>query len=110
MSIKEIKESYIFFVYDALGVKLLARLRLQFKHLNKRIFKYGFRDIINHVCACGAEVKTTEHFLLPGHFYSTQRSELCDQLEKVNSILKLSVKILSLLQPTTLKQLVFMID
>ena len=37
---------------------------------------------------CGAEVKTTEHFCLRCHFYSTQKFELFDNLERVNSDFK----------------------
>ena len=40
------------------------------------------------MCGCGAEVKTTEHFRLRYHFYSTQRFELFDNLERVNSDFK----------------------
>ena len=41
--------------------------------------------MINPVCACRADVETTEYFLSSCHFYSTQRSELFDNLEKVDS-------------------------
>ena len=37
---------------------------------------------INPMCSCGADVETTEHFLLRCHFYSTQRLELFDNLER----------------------------
>ena len=40
------------------------------------------------MCGCGAEVKTTEYFRLRCHFYSTQRFELFDNLERVNSDFK----------------------
>ena len=32
------------------------------------------------MCLCGADVETTEHFLLRCHCFSTQRSELFDNL------------------------------
>ena len=35
------------------------------------------------MCACGTEVKTTEHFALHCHLYSTQRLERFEILEKV---------------------------
>ena len=35
------------------------------------------------MCACGAEVETTEHFLLRCHFYNIQRSELFENLKKI---------------------------
>ena len=34
------------------------------------------------MCVCGVGVKTTGHFLLRCHFYSTQKSELFDKLDK----------------------------
>ena len=36
------------------------------------------------MCACGADVETTEHFHLRCHFYSTQGLELFDNLETAN--------------------------
>ena len=32
------------------------------------------------MCPCGTEVETTEHFLLRCHYFSSQRSELVDNL------------------------------
>ena len=74
-------------------VKLLARLRLQFSHLNEHKFRHGFSDTINLMCACGTEIETTEHFLLRCQFYSTQILELFEKLEKVElNFLSLSAK------------------
>ena len=36
------------------------------------------------MCACGADVEITEHFLLRCHFYSTQTLVLFDNLETAN--------------------------
>ena len=89
----EKKENSLFSIYDPLGVKLLTRLRLQFSHLNEHKFRHGFEDTINTMCACRSEVETTEHFLLRCHFYSPQRLELFENLEKVDaSFLNLNVK------------------
>ena len=83
----------LFCIYDPLGVKLLTRLRLQFSHLNEHKFRHGFSDTINPMCACGTETETTEHFLLHCQFYSTQRLELFENLEKVEpNFLSLSAK------------------
>ena len=71
-------------MYDSLGEKLLTRLRLKFSHLKEHKFRHGFADTINPMCACGADVETTEHFLFHCHFYSSQRLELFDNLEKAN--------------------------
>ena len=69
-------------MHDPLGEKLLTRLRLKFSHLKEHKFRHGFADTINPMCACG--VQTMEHFLLRCHFYSTQRLELFDNLERAN--------------------------
>ena len=37
------------------------------------------------MCACESEVETIEHFLLRCHLYSSQRLELFENLEKVDS-------------------------
>ena len=63
----EKKDNSLFSIYDPLGVKLLARLRLQFSHLNEYKFRHGFGDTINAMCACRSEVETTEHILLRCH-------------------------------------------
>ena len=78
------KEHSLFRTYDPLGVKLLMRHRLQFIHLNEQKFRHGFSDAINPMCGCGTEVETTEHLLLRSHFYSAQRLELFENLQKVD--------------------------
>ena len=75
-------------MYDPLGEKLLTRLRLKFSHLKEHKFRHGFTDTINPMCACGADVEITEHFLLRCHFYSTQGLELFDNLERANPAFK----------------------
>ena len=36
------------------------------------------------MCACGTEVETTEHFLLPCHLYSALTLKLFENLEKID--------------------------
>ena len=67
-------------VHDHIGAKLSSRLRLRFTHLNKHKFRLGFNDMVNPLCLFGADVETIEHFLLRFHCFSTQRSELSDNL------------------------------
>ena len=50
------------------------------------MFKHDFCETINPMCACGAEVETTGHFLLSCHLYSTQKSELFDWRQNVDLI------------------------
>ena len=45
------------------------------------------------MCACGIEIEATGHFLLHSQFYSTQRLEHFENLEKVEpNFLSLSAK------------------
>lgn len=41
-------------------IKLLTRLRPEFSHLNEDKFRYNFKDTLNPICACVAELGTTE--------------------------------------------------
>ena len=76
-------------MYDTLGEKVLTRLRLTFSHIEEYKFRYGFPDTINHMCTCGADVETTEHFLLHCHFYSTQIFELFNNRERAKPDFKI---------------------
>ena len=58
------KEISLFFIYDPNGAKLLTCLRLQFSHLNKNKFGYGFGKIVHHMCELVTKTETTENFLL----------------------------------------------
>ena len=87
------KENYVFSVYDPYGVKLLTRLRLQFSHLKEHKFRHGFGNTVSPMCGCNDEIEDTEHFLLRCHFYSVQRFELFNNINKVDpSSTKLDTK------------------
>ena len=61
---------------------------LNFSHLKEHKFTHGFADTINPMCGWGADVETTERLLLRCHFYSTQKFELFDNLERATSDFK----------------------
>ena len=62
-------------------------------HLNEHKFRHGFEDTISPMCSCNTEIKSNENFLLCCHFYSSQRLELFNKLNKINSsFFKLSAK------------------
>ena len=87
------KENSLFSIHNPVGVKLLTRLRLQLSHLNEHKFRHGFEDTISRMCSCNIEIESNEHFHLRCHFYSSQRLELSDKLNKINSsLVKLSAK------------------
>ena len=71
-------------MYDLLGETILTRLRLKFSYLKEHKFRHDFADTINPMCACGADLETTKHFLLRCHSYSTQKLELFNNLERAN--------------------------
>ena len=84
MIVTDNKENSVFSVYDPYGVKLLTRLRLQFSHLKEHKFRHGFGDTVSPMCGCNAEIEDTEHILLRCHFYSIQRFELFNNINKVD--------------------------
>ena len=93
MIITEKKENSFFSIHTPVGVKLLPRLRLRLIHLNEYEFRHGFEDTISPMCSCNTKIKSNKHFLLRCHFYSSQRLELFDNLNKINSSFsKLSAK------------------
>ena len=67
---------------------ILTHLRLDFSHLNEHKFRYNFHDIINPMCSCGKEPKTTLHYLLRSDFYSIYRLELLNDVCALNGSLK----------------------
>ena len=88
-----VKKNSLFSVDDPLGLKLLTFLRLVFCHLKEHKFRDGFKDTLNSLCFCGAKVETTVYFLSHCQLYSTQRSELFDNIGKlINSFLNVNKK------------------
>ena len=78
----------MFSIHDPSGVKLLNRLRLNFSHLKEHKFHHGFKDTVNAMCNCGAEIETTEHYLLRCRLFSTQRLKLLDDLYRLDPSIK----------------------
>ena len=68
------KENSVFAIRDTKGLKLLTRLRLNFSHLNKHIFRHGFKDIVDPMCKCDVETETTLYFLLRCKLYSNMEN------------------------------------
>ena len=72
------KENSIFAIHDTKGLKLLTRLRLNYRNFNEHKFRHGFKHTVDPMCKCGLETETTLHFLLRCRMYSTIRTELLD--------------------------------
>ena len=85
MIITEKKENSLFSIHNSVAVKLLTYLRLQLSHLNQHKFRHGFEDTISPMCSCNMDIESNKHFLLHCHFYSSQRLELFDNRNKINS-------------------------
>ena len=82
--VSEKHRSSSFSVYDPLREKFIACLR-NVSYLKEHKLRHGFADTINPMRACGADLETTEYFPLCCYFYSTQRFELFDNLERADS-------------------------
>ena len=68
--------------------KLLARLRLNFSHLNEHKFRHNFKDTINLMCSCGCEPETTDHYLLRCKLYTDLRLDHLNDIYTINQSLK----------------------
>ena len=51
----------MFNIFDPKGLKLLARLRLCFSHLNEHRFQHNFENCINPLCSCSLETDFSQH-------------------------------------------------
>ena len=82
------KENSIYGIHDISGLKLLARLRLNFSHLNEHKFRHNFKGTINPMCSCGFEPETTDHYLLRCKLYTNLRLDLLNDIYTINQSLK----------------------
>ena len=70
-------------IYDPLGIKLLARLRLGFNHLSEHKFRHNFADSLNPSCSCSLETESTLHFFLRCQNYTTLRRALMTDFKNI---------------------------
>ena len=70
-------------IYDPLGIKLLARLRLGFNHLSEQKFRHNFADSLNPSCSCSLETESTLHFFLRCQNYTTLRRALMTDFKNI---------------------------
>ena len=76
--------SSLFSIHHLVGVKLLVRLRLGFRHLHEHKFRHNFHDTLNPLCSCSLEPKTTSHYLLCYHNFFSSRLALMNDLNLIN--------------------------
>ena len=77
--------SKVYNINDAIGIKLITRLRLGFSHLRKHKFKQNFRDTLNPLCSCSIEVQSTSHYFLRCHFFDALWATLMNTLRNIDS-------------------------
>ena len=82
-------ENSVYNTHDALGIKLITRLRLDFSHLREHKFRHNFRDTLNPMCACSLEPENTLHFLLHCQTYDDLRLSFMSDLEVLDSSISL---------------------
>ena len=77
--------SKVYNITDAIGIKLITRLYLDFSHLHEHKFKHNFQDMLNPLCSCSIEVKFTPHCFLCCHFFDTLQATLMNNLRNFES-------------------------
>ena len=85
------KQCSIHRIHNPVGLKLLARLRLDHSHLNEHRFNHNFQSCINPLHSCSLAIESTIHFLLHCHHFSNIHSTLLNSINEVlGSITKIS--------------------
>ena len=74
----------VFGVSSIHGIKLLTRLGVGLSHLREHKFKYNFQDT-NPLCSCCLEIESTSHFFLCCQNFITPRTNLMNELRKLDS-------------------------
>ena len=69
---------------NIMGIKLVTRLSLGLNHLREHKFKHSFQDMLNPLCNCGKDVKSSTHFLLQRPSYIKERCTLMRNLNRIN--------------------------
>ena len=77
----------VFGIFNPLGLKLMARLRLGLSHLNEHRFKHNFNDCINPLCTCSLDIESTVHYFLLCNYYNSARISLLNNLKLVDRTL-----------------------
>ena len=77
-------QNNVYNIFDPSSLKLLARLRLGFSHLNEHKFRHNFQDCSNPLCLCSLEIENTSHYLLHCQYYSEHRINLINSLKSIS--------------------------
>ena len=82
--------SKVYNINDAIGIKLITRLRLGFSHLREHKLKHNFQGTLNPLCSCSIEVESTSLYFLRCHFFDSFRATLMNDLRNIDSDLPTS--------------------
>ena len=61
-------------INDPFGIKMLARLRLGYRHLREHKFRHDFNATLNPPSSSSIEAETTTHYFLHCHLYNSNRA------------------------------------
>ena len=85
ISFFEPTENKNFSIYGTSGIKLLNRLRVDFRHLNEHMFRNNFADTFNPLYSCSLETESTDHFFLRCRNYNNIRITLMNELNDIDN-------------------------
>ena len=72
-------------VLPTYGIKILTRLPVGLNHPREHKFRHIFHDTINPLCSCSLEIESTSHFFLRCQNFITPRTNLMNELRKLDS-------------------------
>ena len=76
-------QSDVYNIFDPIGLKLLTRLSVVFRHLNEHIFRHNFQDCLNPLCSRNLETEETKYYLLHCHHFSQRRIDLINNVKYI---------------------------
>ena len=74
----------MFECHNPQNTRFLTRLRLGLIHLREHKFKHSFKDSLNPLCDCVAEVESTSHLFLNSPIYNNDCSSLLSTIRNIN--------------------------
>ena len=75
----------LFGVANIYGIEQLTRLHAGLIHLREHKFRHNFQNTINPLCSCSLEIELTSHFFLRCQNFITPRTNLMNELCKLDS-------------------------
>ena len=91
MKFLPLQERSLFSIHDLTGVKLLARVRVKFIHLNEHKFRRNFKNTAVPMRDCRTETETTEYFFLRCPFFVAERQKLLNNVYNKHSSMQLII-------------------